>query len=114
MGVEVGAPLPCDALHRLADVLGVVIVLVHDSGQACYGSTRARRWRAVVEVDGAGVVLHAVRAGLSTSTTCCRRKPGPPRAGHARRGDRREPYAARHDLDPGELHFAFDQRLVFR
>ena len=64
MGVEVGAPLPCDALHRLADVLGVVIVLVHDSGQACYGSTRARRWRAVVEVDGAGDVLHAVRAGL--------------------------------------------------
>ena len=64
MGVEVGAPLPCDALHRLADVLGVVIVLVHDSGQACYGSTRARRWRAVVEVDGAGEVLHAVRAGL--------------------------------------------------
>ena len=34
IGVKIGAPLSCDALHRLADHLGIVIIIMHVTGHA--------------------------------------------------------------------------------
>ena len=55
-------------MHRLADHLGIVIIIMHVTGHALFGSNRTRRWRVLIEVEGDGDVLHAVRAGLLEGT----------------------------------------------
>ena len=66
IGVKIGAPLSCDALHRLADHLGIVIVIVHHTGQALFGCNRTRV--VLIQVEGDSNVLHAVGAELVEGT----------------------------------------------
>ena len=61
IGVKNGVPLTCDALSRLAGVLGIVIVLVHKKATVVFGKGPCC---VAILVEGRGDVLHAVGGAL--------------------------------------------------